>query len=45
MIKSKSGKIGNIIEVNSERVIIEVSNEENNYNIICNSSISRLDNT
>jgi hypothetical protein len=29
-----NGKIGKVIEVNSERIIIEVSEELNNYNII-----------
>ena len=42
MIKSKSGKIGSIIEVNSERVIIEVSNELTNYNIIHEGNLYRI---
>jgi hypothetical protein len=37
-----NGKIGNVIEVNSERVIIEVSNELNNYNIIHKGNLYRI---
>ena len=37
-----SGKIGNVIEVNSERVIIEVSNELNNYTIIHKGNLYRI---
>ena len=37
-----SGKIGKVIEVNSERVIIEVSNELNNYNIIHKGNLYRI---
>lgn len=42
MKEIKSGKIGCVIEVNSERVIIEVSNEINNYNIIHNGNLYRI---
>ena len=42
MEETKSGKIGNIIEVNSERVIIEVSNELTNYNIIHEGYLYRI---
>ena len=38
----KSGKIGHVIEVNSERVIIEVSNELDNYNIIHKGNLYRI---
>jgi len=37
-----NGKIGKVIEVNSERVIIEVSNELNNYNIIHKGNLYRI---
>ncbi|MFL5765473.1 MAG: ATP-binding protein [Bacteroidia bacterium] len=37
-----NGKIGKVIEVNSERVIIEVSNELNNYNIIHKGNLFRI---
>ena len=37
-----NGKIGKVIEVNSERVIIEVSNELNNYNIIHKGTLYRI---
>ncbi len=37
-----SGKIGNVIEVNSERIIVEVSNELNNYNIIHKGNLHRI---
>jgi uncharacterized protein len=40
--EDKSGKIGNVIEVNSERIIIEVSNELSNYNIIHNGNLYRI---
>lgn len=36
------GKIGKVIEVNSERVIIEVSEELNNYNIIHKGNLYRI---
>lgn len=42
MERTKSGKIGNVIEVNSERVIVEVSNELNNYNIIHEGFLYRI---
>ncbi|MBU4130421.1 MAG: DUF87 domain-containing protein, partial [Proteobacteria bacterium] len=42
MKETKSGKIGNIIEVNSERVIIEVSKELTNYNIIHEGYLYRI---
>jgi len=38
----KSGKIGHVIEVNSEHVIIEVSNELDNYNIIHKGNLYRI---
>lgn len=37
-----NGKIGKVIEVNSERVIIEVSEELNNYNIIHKGNLYRI---
>lgn len=37
-----SGKIGQVIEVNSERVIVEISNELDNYNIIYNGTLYRI---
>lgn len=37
-----SGKIGQVIEVNSERVIVEISNELDNYNIIHNGTLYRI---
>jgi len=37
-----SGKIGQVIEVNTERVIVEVSNELDNYNIIHNGTLHRV---
>jgi uncharacterized protein len=37
-----NGKIGKVIEVNSERVIIEVSNELNNYNVIHKGNLHRI---
>ncbi len=37
-----SGKIGNVIEVNSERIIVEVSSELNNYNIIHKGNLHRI---
>lgn len=37
-----NGKIGKVIEVNSERVIIEVSNELNNYNVIHKGNLYRI---
>lgn len=39
---TNSGKIGHVIEVNTERVIIEVSNELDNYNIIHNGTLYRI---
>lgn len=38
----KSGKIGQVIEVNTERVIVEISNELDNYNIIHNGTLYRI---
>lgn len=37
-----SAKIGQVIEVNTERVIVEVSNELDNYNIIHNGTLHRV---
>ena len=37
-----SGKIGQVIEVNTERVIVEVSNELDNYNIIHSGTLYRI---
>jgi DNA helicase HerA-like ATPase len=37
-----NGKIGAVIEVNSERIIIEVSDELNNYNIIHKGNLYRI---
>jgi DNA helicase HerA-like ATPase len=37
-----NGKIGKVIEVNSDRVIIEVSNELDNYNIIHKGNLYRI---
>ena len=37
-----SGKIGNVIEVNSERIIVEISNELDNYNIIHKGNLYRI---
>lgn len=37
-----SGKIGQVIEVNTERVIVEVSSELDNYNIIHNGTLYRI---
>lgn len=37
-----NGKIGKVIEVNSERVIVEVSEELNNYNIIHKGNLHRI---
>jgi hypothetical protein len=37
-----NGKIGKVIEVNSERIIIEVSEELNNYNIIHKGNLYRI---
>jgi hypothetical protein len=42
MKDNKRCKIGTVIEVNSDRVIIEVSNEINNYNIINNGILFRI---
>jgi hypothetical protein len=42
MKENNSGKIGNIIEVNSESVIIEVSKELTNYNIIHEGFLYRI---
>jgi hypothetical protein len=39
---TNSGKIGQVIEVNTERVIVEVSNELDNYNIIHNGTLYRI---
>ncbi|MBU3926568.1 MAG: DUF87 domain-containing protein, partial [Bacteroidetes bacterium] len=39
---TNSGKIGQVIEVNSERVIVEISNELDNYNIIHNGTLYRI---
>lgn len=38
----ESGKIGQVIEVNSERIIVEISDELNNYNIIHNGNLYRI---
>lgn len=40
--KPDSGKIGQVVEVNSERIIIEISDELNNYNIIHNGILYRI---
>lgn len=37
-----SGKIGQVIEVNSERIIVEISSELDNYNIIHNGTLYRI---
>jgi DNA helicase HerA-like ATPase len=37
-----SGKIGHVIEVNTERVIVEISNELDNYNIIHKGNLYRI---
>ena len=37
-----NGKVGAVIEVNSERIIIEVSDELNNYNIIHKGNLYRI---
>ena len=37
-----NGKIGSVIEVNSERIIIEISNELDNYNIIHKGNLYRI---
>ena len=39
---TNSGKIGQVIEVNTERVVVEVSNELDNYNIIYNGTLYRI---
>jgi len=39
---TNSGKIGQVIEVNTERVIVEISNELDNYNIIHNGNLYRI---
>lgn len=39
---TNSGKIGQVIEVNTERVIVEVSNELDNYNIIHSGTLYRI---
>lgn len=39
---TNSGKIGQVIEVNSERVIVEISNELDNYNIIHSGTLYRI---
>ena len=40
--KPDSGKIGHVVEVNSERVIVEISEELNNYNIIHRGTLYRI---
>lgn len=40
--KFRSGKIGQVIEVNSERVLIEISSELDNYNIIHKGNLYRI---
>lgn len=42
MNENTNGKIGSVIEVDSERVIIEVSNELSNYNIIYKGNLYRI---
>ena len=42
MKKSISGIVGKVIEVNSERVIVQVSDSLDNYNIIHNGSLYRV---
>ena len=42
MKDNTNGKIGSVIEVDSERVIIEVSNELSNYNIIYKGNLYRI---
>lgn len=39
---SNSGKIGQVIEVNTERVIVEISSELDNYNIIHSGTLYRI---
>lgn len=39
---TNSGKIGQVIEVNTDRVVVEVSNELDNYNIILNGTLYRI---
>lgn len=39
---TNSGKIGQVIEVNTERVIVEISNELDNYNIIHCGTLYRI---
>jgi uncharacterized protein len=40
--KPDSGRIGHVVEVNSERVIVEISAELNNYNIIHRGTLYRI---
>lgn len=40
--KPDSGKIGHVVEVNSERVIVEISEELDNYNIIHKGTLYRI---
>lgn len=40
--KPDSGKIGNVVEVNSEKVIVEISDEISNYNIIHRGTLYRI---
>lgn len=39
---TNSGKIGQVIEVNTERVIVEISSELDNYNIIHSGTLYRI---
>jgi hypothetical protein len=39
---SNSGKIGEVVEVNTERVIVEISKELDNYNVIYNGTLYRI---
>jgi uncharacterized protein len=39
---TNSGKIGQVIEINTERVIVEISKELDNYNIIHNGTLYRI---
>lgn len=39
---TNSGKIGQVIEVNTERVVVEVSDELDNYNIILHGTLYRI---
>lgn len=40
--KPDSGKIGHVVEVNSEKVIVEISEELDNYNIIHRGTLYRI---